>query len=441
MFTRQSYVTTRLSLCLKGILLVSMIALCNVSSAANWPTWRGPRGDSVSPESNFPIQWNQETNVRWKVALPARGNSSPIIWNDLVMVTQSTDDGQRRSLMAWNRSDGTVAWEHSILYKQPETKHQDNTYCASSPVTDGERIFVSYASAGLYCYDMHGKVLWHRDLGPQKHAWGDGSSPILHEETLIFFHGPGPESKLYALDKKTGKDLWVMEQPAYQADASREDGFKGNQQGMIGSFATPLLTHGNENRTEIIMTFPEWIGGIDVETGQTQWSCEGLNPLVYSSPMLAKDAVVVMGGYFGPVISIRLGGQGDVTKTHRLWKTGRTPHRLGTGVIKDGHIYVFDRPGLLHCMNLQSGKTVFEERVRGQGANPAIWGSAILAGDKLYTVNQSGETIIARASPSFELIAMNPLEEPCNATPAFSDGEIFIRTHAHLWCIGSEETL
>ena len=203
---------------------------------------------------------------------------------------------------------------------------------------------------------------------------------------------------------------------------------------MVGTFCTPMVVQAPE-RAELVMIYPESIRAYNPNSGQLYWRCSGINPLIYCSPLVSGDQMIGMGGYFGPMVSVRLGGSGDVTESRRLWRSGRAPHRLGTGVTKDGYAYVFDRPGMAQCIDLSTGRSLWQERVRGAGANRAIWGSSVLTGDWIYTINQSGETIVMRASPEFELLTMNPLGEKANTTPALSQGEIFIRTDGHLWCI------
>ena len=381
--------------------------------------------------------WSKDKNIKWSVELPDRGNSSPIVWEDRVFISQAEEDGRFRSLMSFDRETGERLWQSGVRYEAPESKHETNSYCASSPVTDGERIYVSYASAGFYCYDFSGRELWHRNFGRHHHRWGDGSSPVLSGDTCYFFHGPGEGSFLVAIDKKTGDTRWKVAQPEFAAGPDREDGFSGNANGMVGSFASPMVVNTGK-REELVMAYPERIVAYDPSTGTELWQCAGLNPLVYSSPLRHGANIVAMGGYFGPMVAVRCGGTGDVTGSHRLWKSGKTPHRLGTGVVSGDHVYIFDRPGFAQCIDARTGESIWQERVRGGGANNAIWGSAVIAGNVIYVVNQSGDTIVMEASPEFRVISTNSLGEKTNTTPALSNGEIFIRTDDQLWCIADD---
>jgi outer membrane protein assembly factor BamB len=414
--------------------IAAFLSLAVVIEAENWPSWRGPHGDGSSGERFFPTTWSRDKNIKWSTPLPERGNSSPIVWDGRVFVSQAEEEEQFRSLMSFDRETGKLLWQSGIHYDRPESKHETNTYCATSPVTDGERIYVSYGSAGLYCYDLLGRERWHRNFGPLSHQWGDGSSPVIHGDLIYFFHGPGEGSFLVALNKTTGHTVWQVAQPKVNAGPEREDGFSGNGNGMVGSFATPMVIQA-EHGEQLIMAFPESLRSYDLETGRENWFSAGLNPLVYSSPVYHRGSVIAMGGYFGPMISVKVGGRGDVTGTHRQWKSGRTPHRLGTGVVANGYVFVFDRPGFVQCIDPATGESLWQERVRGNGANSAIWGSAVSAGGNIYVVNQSGDTVIVKASNEFEIVAINSLGESTNTTPALSNGEIFIRTNERLWCV------
>jgi len=180
--------------------------------AANWPAWRGPHGDGVTPETALPLKWSATENVGWKTELPERGNSTPIVWNDRVFLTQAV--GTRRTVVCFARADGRMLWQQGPDWKTAERSHQTNPPCSGSPVTDGERVIAWFGSAGVSCFDFDGKELWHVDLGPQDHEWGYGSSPVLHGDLCILNFGPGARSFLVALDKKSGKEAWRFDVPA-----------------------------------------------------------------------------------------------------------------------------------------------------------------------------------------------------------------------------------
>jgi len=175
----------------------------------------------------------------------------------------------------------------------------------------------SYASAGIAAYDMEGRRLWLADLGPQSHEWGSGSSPVLHEDRVIVYHGPGKESALYALDKKTGKVLWKTVLPESQPK-ERFDGFAGKSDGKLGSFSTPLLVS-TDRGLEIVLSLGNQVRAFHPSQGEPLWHAEGMNPLVYTSAIAGEGLVVAMGGYFGSTMALKAGGRGDVTESHRVW--------------------------------------------------------------------------------------------------------------------------
>jgi len=396
--------------------------------AGNWPQWRGPDGMGVSSERNVPLRWGTNENVRWRVPLPERGNSTPIVWEQKVFVTQAEEN--RRTVRCFNRSDGNLIWQSGVTYPEKEATHDTNPHCSASPVTDGERVIVSFASAGLYCYDFNGKELWHRDLGKQAHIWGNGASPIIHGELCILNFGPGERTFLIAVNKKTGETVWQVNEPGGSFGETKP----GEKQNWVGSWGTPVITKANA-REEMLMSWPKRVAAYDPQSGKEFWTCSGLNPLVYTSPLYAEGVVVAMGGFGGMALAVRAGGSGDVSETHRLWHHPKTKQRIGSGVISDGHIYILNDPGVAECYELKSGKLIWEERLIGPGPDNSSWSSMVLADGRLYAINHSGDTFVLKANPKFELLATNALGEPDNASLAISNGDIFIRTHKALWCI------
>lgn len=417
--------------------LVFLAAAMN-GSAENWPSWRGPNGDGSTPEQVFPTTWSATENIRWKMPLPDRGNSSPIVWDGKVFVTQAIDEDKRRTVMCFDRRNGKLLWQQGTVFPKEEVTHRTNPYCSASPVTDGERVIATFGSAGVFCYDMRGTELWRRDLGPQEHIWGNASSPVIFGDICILYHGPGDYGHLIALDKRTGQTVWkLQDQPV--ATAGRTDGFRGNEPGVVGSFATPMLVRA-DGRDQLVMMYPNRLAGFDPATGHRRWWCDGLNPLIYTSPIWDGETLVAMGGYHGDALAVRPVGTGDITAT-RLWHRSRVGSSVGSGVIHDGHVY-YHNNGIGYCLELATGKEVWEERLKGDAANSGSWSSMTLSGDRIYLVNQSAETFILRASPRFELIAVNGLNgELTNGTQAMSNGELFIRTHEHLWCVGDTKGL
>ena len=415
-----------------------LVALCVgwsfASQAGNWPSWRGDlAGTGIVRDGELPLKWDTKKNVRWRVPLPDRGNSTPIVWGDKVFVTQATESDKQRYVMCFDKKNGALLWQKGVKYTKPEQTHKTNPYCSGSPVTDGRVVVANYASAGVAAYDLDGEELWHRDLGPQEHVWGNGTSPVLFGDICILYHGPGPNSTLYGLDKLSGRTLWKRKIEE-KDDAKRVDGFRGRNGGIIGAFTTPIVVEAN-GRHEVILSGANILWAFNPEDGGEFWKCSGLNPLVYTSPVYDGNVVLSMGGYFGASIAVKPGGKGDVT-AKRVWHDPRSKkNRLGTAVIRNGYAFFANMSGFAECVDMKTGKVVFEERLPSTANNAASWASPILVGDRVYVTNQSGDTNVFRAGPKFELLATNSVGEYSNSTLAASDGAIFLRTHKSLWCI------
>ena len=426
----------------KLILAMTLLSLLT-TQAANWPSWRGPNNDgTVKDGFDYPTTWDKETNIRWRVPLPAEGNSTPAIWNDFIFITQSEPKTNERSTLCFRRSDGKLHWKSGVTYTESEQTWQRplNPYCSGSPVTDGKHVYASYSSAGMICHDFSGKEIWRRDLGKIDHQFGNGTSPILHGEHVIIYHGPGDNGALVALDKATGEIAWKIERPAPTQGAARKDNFRGNANGAISSYVTPIIVN-TTNRQELIMGFPEQIMGINPASGSELWRFKGINPLLYASPNQHQGNLIFLGGYGGPSLSIRSGGSNDVSETHLNWRNDRASSHLPSAIIHEDHLYTFTMNGMAECIELNSGTLVWQERARGKGKDTAFWGSPVLTGDKLICMNRSGDALVIKASPTFQQIAANSMGEVCNATPALSNGQIFIRTHEALWCVETEKAL
>jgi outer membrane protein assembly factor BamB len=382
--------------------------------------------------------------VKWRVALPEPGNSTPIVSRGKVFVTQAV--GERRTLMCFDRADGKLLWQQGVTAKEKEPTHSSNPYCSGSPVSDGERVIASFASDGLFCFDLAGKELWRRtDLGRQVHIWGGAASPVIHHDLCFLNFGPGEITYLLAVDKRTGKTLWKHEEETGYGKPPTADvkvspssksakGASANVATDIGSWSTPVIAK-VDGREQLLVSWPRRLAAYDPKTGQELWTCVGLNTLAYASPIYADGVVVAMGGFNGSAFAVRAGGSGDITAERRLWQHPRTKQRIGSAVIREGHIYIHNDPGIAECFELATGKLVWEERLKGPGKTGQNWSSVLLAGDNCYTITQGGDCFVFKASPTFELVSVNPLGEKSNSSIVASDGELFIRTYAALWCI------
>ena len=406
------------------------------AAAGDWPAWRGPLGTGVSTETNLPVRWSTTEGVRWRVPLPEPGNSTPIVSKGRVFLTQPA--GRERTLLCLDRTDGRRLWQQGVTTKLDEDPtHGTNPYCSPSPVTDGERVIAWYGSDGLHAYDRDGRKLWSCDLGVQQHIWGYGASPVIHGDLCFLSFGPGARTFLVAIDTMTGRIVWRHDEKSDygRPPPPRPDGGRGNPATYVGSWTTPVVLRAGD-RDQLLMTWPGRVAAYDPRTGGELWTCAGLNPLIYTSPICTGDTVVAMGGFGGMSLAVRAGGSGDVTDSHRIWHQPKARQRIGSAVIHEGHIYIHTDPGVAECLELATGRPVWEERLRGPGKGVQNWSSMMLAGGNLYSITQGGDCFVLRAGPKFELLAVNSLGERSNASVVPSDGDLFIRTHSALWCIG-----
>lgn len=397
-------------------------------AGGDWPAFRGPLGNGVATdETSVPVRWDAAKNVLWKNPLPGPGNSSPIVSGGRVFVVCAEESGRKRRLMCFDAIHGAPRWVETVAVAEVEPTHATNPYAASTPAADGKRVVVWHGTPGLFCYDFDGKQLWSIKLGEARHEWGYGSSPILFRNRVILNHGPGRDSFLVAVDLTTGKVRWKTPEPGGVDQAKSR---------LVGSWSTPVtvLVDGKE---QIVCTMPTRVVAYDADTGKILWTCRGIasprGELAYASPAIAGDLAVALGGYNGPALGLRLGGEGDVTDSRRLWRhESAQPQRIGSGVVVGDHLFLVNAgPGTAECIAIKTGKQLWQHRL---GDNQ--WGSLVLAAGRLYATDQRGVTTVLAPNPSrFEEIARNPIGEPTNSTLAVAGGRIYLRTDAHLFCI------
>jgi len=413
-----------------SLLLSALFAFVSSSFAGNWPAWRGPSGDGVTTETDLPLKWSATEGVKWKIALPERGNSTPIVWDGKIFLTQNV--GTRRTLMCLDRKDGRTLWQGGPEWTEKEATHGTNPYCSGSPATDGERVVAWFGSAGLWCWSLDGKEQWHIDLGRQDHIWGYAASPVLHGDLCILNFGPGPRSFIVAVDKRTGKEAWRFEVPP----AAVKEG-PGGGGGFSGSWNTGVIANigGHE---QFLISLPGALYSLDPRTGKDLWHCNGLNALAYAEPLVGDGVLVGFGGYAGFSIGVKPGGSGDITATHRLWQEKKNPQRIGSHAVVGKHGYFVGEPGVVQCVELATGKTLWQERMQTPGGRAGTWSSLVRSGDRILAVTQNSAVVVFKASPEkYEQLAANSLGDGLtNSSLAVSDGQLFLRTHKHLWCIG-----
>ena len=407
-----------------AILLAVLLAPQPVVRGGDWLQWRGPRGTGQSDEKGIPLTWSNTENVKWKVPLDGQGNSSPIVVGQKVFIAHAPAMEKLRGIHCYDRDTGKLLWSHQVAYSEAEATHDTNPYCSASPVSDGQRVVAWYGSAGIYCYDLEGKILWQKDLGKVEHIWGFGSSPVIVDNLVILNFGPGLNAFVVALEKETGKEIWRREFP--EQKSIKFDEFRG-------SWSTPVAFQDGERRV-LLIALPQKLRAINPKTGEDVWTCSGLsNNLIYTSPLLAGDIVVIMCGYGGPAMAVKGDGTGDVTETHRLWYQDqpKPPQRVGSGVVVNGLVYLLNANGDAWCLDAATGEKKWTQRMGGES-----WCSMTHVDGRLYVSNKAGTTYVLEANPAeCKILAENKLGELIRSSPAFSNGQIFIRTYENLYCI------
>ncbi len=415
--------------------LIAIAALMLTLSAhaatdpARWPTWRGVDGSRVIPEGNPPLRWSETENIKWKTKLPGDGQSTPIIWDDKIILqtAEALDSGAKEkipvytfSVLGLDRSSGKILWQTTVRKARPHEGHHKSTSVAPfSPGTDGERIWASFGSQGLFCLNMDGTVLWEaKTIQMNKFGkFGEGSSPILVDDAIIVLADHEGQSKLFAFNKNTGTLLWERDRDVQT------------------SWNTPTAVKVN-GRTEIITTATGVVHSYDAATGALLWHCGGLTSSATPSPIISDGLVYCTTGYKGEALmAIELGHSGDLTDSDAVrWFVDETGSSVPTPLIHGGRIYVFKGySASLSCYDAATGKPFYErQRIKGL---KTVYASPLAVGNNIYICGRSGMTIIIKSSDTFEIVASNTLDEVFDASPVVIGDELYLRGRSHLYAI------
>ena len=421
--------------------LVSSFAICvlavlTVSARENWPAWRGPQANGVSSEKNVPLKWSTAENIAWKLAVPSRSGATPIIWGDHIFLNVATAmTTGALELWAVDRKRGQPLWKRPL--GSGNNQQQKQNMSTPSPVTDGTAVWVMTGTGILKAFDFKGNELWMRDVQKEYGRfglnWGYASSPLLHQGALYVqvLHGMKTDDPSYVMkvDGKSGKTIWKVDRPT-QAISESPD-----------SYTTPVLI--NTGKTfEIAITGGDIVTGHDPSTGKELWRANGLNPQNDPYYRIVASGIFASGLLIAPtrnrpMLALRPGGSGDVTQSHKVWSFDLGPDVPSP--VSDGKLlYVVRDNGVIHALDVKTGGVVWGPERLKTGAYSA---SPVLAGGKLYVTSENeGLTSVITAGPKFELLAENPLDDYTLASPAISNGQIFIRTEKFLWAIGKSSS-
>lgn len=426
--------------------------------AGDWSRFRGPNGSGVSPDKAAPpVKWSDSENLVWKLELPGPGLSSPIVVGERVFVTawsgygiDRRDPGDQENLkrhtVCVDRKTGKELWSKTVKAVLPEDRYRgmfaNHGYASHTPVSDGERVYVFFGKTGVVVYDLKGTELWRQSVGTGSgmRGWGSASSPIVHGELLIVTASAESEA-LIAFDRKTGKQIW-------------------KQQGDFGgTWGTPIIADLANGKTEIVIAVPYEIWGLNAKSGKLRWYCDGIpSDSMCSSPVASDGVIYAVGGRGGGTIAVKAGGSKDVNKTHVRW-TGRERGRISSPLVVDGRMYWVSGK-VVSCVDVKTGKRIYQARLEGSSRSRAgdgqdggrgdrgrggfgggqDYSSLVAADGKGYYVSRSGDTYVFQLGGEFKQLAHNRFSDggEFSASPAVSDGQLFIRSSKYLYCVGKK---
>lgn len=384
-----------------------------------WPRWRGPSGQGLVEGDGYVESWSATENVLWKVEVPGEGNSSPIVWGDRIFLTTAHDDGKRRSVLCFRRSDGKQLWETFAPDAAPEFAHPKNGRASSTPTTDGKRVYAYLGNHGLLAVDFEGKVVWHRELGPFMAFHGTASSPLLYEDRVILGqdHGGKGGSFIAAFDAASGEQLWRTRRSA-----------------QVG-WSTPVAIRAGD-RDEIVHSGQQRVIAYDPDSGEELWKASGNTYETIPTPVVGHGMIFCSSGRAGPTLAVRPGGSGDVTGTHVAWKAAKGSPFVPSPLLHGDYLYmVNDMSSVATCYEAKTGEVRWQGRL-GEAAREGFSASPVALQGKLFFTNDQGQTFVLKAGPEFELLHVNELGERVLASPALVDGVWYVRGADHLWALG-----
>ena len=419
-------------------LAVLLFFVAGLIRAENWPGWRGPSGDGISAGKGIPTKWSSKENIAWRIAVPGEGHSSPIVWGDKVFLTSSLTEKNKRILLCIDRLSGQTVWQRDVVQSPPETVHRLNSRASGTPATDGKQVYVTFMRAEgdeviapnvgserlitpgkiiVAAYDLDGNEKWKTNVGDFLSAHGFNTCPVLFEDLVILNGDHDGNAYLVALDRQSGRQRW-----------------RTRRENKTRSYVTPIIRK-IDGITQMILSGSLCIASYDPRNGKRHWIVDGPTEQFVASMVYDGKYVFATGGYpERHTLAIRPGGKGNVTDTHIAWRTTRGAAYVPSPIISGRYLLMVADSGIASCFEARTGKRHWMERLPG-GHSP----SPVSADGLVYFVSDRGVTTIIRPSETFAVIAKNELGEPVSASPAISQGQIFLRTHQHLYCIGSKK--
>lgn len=397
--------------------LLTFAIVLSAARAENWPQWRGPRLDGTSLDHGFPTAF-EARDLSWKVELPGEGHASPIVWGERVFVVASVPQTEERLLICLHRGSGQPHWMTPVLKAPLEGKHRLNSHASSTPATDGERVYTAFLDQRevvVSAHDFGGRQVWQVRPGPFASKHGFSSSPILFEDKVIVNCDHDGDGYIVALARTDGKELWRINRP-----------------NKTRSYCVPLIRE-MAGRPQMVLSGTKCVASYDPRTGSLIWIIDGpTEQFVASLVYNAKADLLFMTGGFPEhhILAIKPDGTGNVTKTHVKWRTNKGVAYVPSPISEGDYFLVVSDSGVAHCFDAASGEVVWEERMREHHA------SLVSADGHVFFINDFGTLRAVKPGPSYELVAESEIGEKVFASPALSEGQIFVRGSQTLFCLG-----
>ncbi len=403
-------------------LLFLLLNFTNVIQAQNWPCWRGPNGDGTSMETKLPTQWDATTNILWKTAIPGIGYSSPIIWADKLFTLTAIPETQEKVLLCYNSQNGQLLWQQTVVKGPFEAKHNDNSHASGTPATDGNLIYVALLDGEevvVAAYDYSGKQVWVQHPGTFYSPHGFSCSPALYKDKVIVNCASKGDSFVAALNRTDGQTVWKIKQdkPAH-------------------SFSTPIFRE-MAGKMQMILGGNKEISSFNPEDGSRYWFVNGPSEDFCSSPVYNEKSGLVLVSSAWPVrnlLAIKPDGQGDASTTHVVWQSTKGAFYVPSPVCSEEFLFSTMTNGQVHCIEVATGTIKWVEPMGKQYASP------VLASGLVYMPNDEGVVTVIQAGPEFKPLSKNAIGEKMFASPAISNGKIFLRGVKNLYCIGATKS-
>ena len=392
----------------------------------NWMRFRGPTGQGISSEKKLPVTWSATENIKWKTSLPGKGWSSPIVFEEHVFLTASTEEGVSCRVICINRKDGTIAWTTEVHRQKTGPMRKQNSYATPTAVTDGKQVYSVFYDGTVTAVDFSGKLVWKNSDLKFFSLHGLGASPILangqvimpfdgssREETRVGWKVPWEKAVILSLDAGNGSVRW-----------------KGTRGKSRVGHVTPILIN---NGNQLVSAGGDRVQGFDVMTGRRIWSVYSQGEGVTPSPVVGDGLIYTSSGFEAPTLrAIRFGGKGDVTETHIAWEQKRGVAALSSLLYIKPYLYSISRDNILHCLEASSGKIIWMQRLSG-----VHWASPVYADGRIYILSEEGVTLVLRPGAKYAEVARNDISVTCLASMAVSQGNFYIRSDQDLYCIGN----